>query len=113
MSTANKALSRRFTELFSTGDEGLADEVLAPDIVFHGTTGDGELRRKGTDDSWEIVRAWLRSHPVWSLMLQDPFIRRANEKPRGYPGDSEMMRMIYEDGFVGTPRDRSSRSWRA
>jgi steroid delta-isomerase-like uncharacterized protein len=44
MSTANKALSQRFTELFSTGDEALADEVLSPDIVVHGTAGDGELR---------------------------------------------------------------------
>jgi steroid delta-isomerase-like uncharacterized protein len=44
MSAANKELSRRFTELFSTGDEALAEEILAPDGVFHGTSGDGELR---------------------------------------------------------------------
>ncbi len=44
MSKANKELSRRFTELFSTGDEALADEILDPDVVFHGTAGDGELR---------------------------------------------------------------------
>ena len=43
-SAANKALSRRFTELFSSGDQGLAERVLAPDVVFHGTAGDGELR---------------------------------------------------------------------
>jgi hypothetical protein len=36
MTTVNKALSRRFTELFSTGDESLADEILSPDVVFHG-----------------------------------------------------------------------------
>jgi steroid delta-isomerase-like uncharacterized protein len=47
MSAANKDLSRRFTELFSTGDEALADEVLAPDIVFHGTNGDGDLHGLG------------------------------------------------------------------
>ena len=56
----------------------------------------GELRRNGTDDSWEIVKAWLRGHPVWSLMLQDPFIRRANEKPRGYPGDAVLIDYIYD-----------------
>src|SRR5690242_11958332 len=44
MSTANKEISRRFTELFSTGDETLVGEVLSPDVVFHGTAGDGELR---------------------------------------------------------------------
>ncbi len=41
---ANKRLSRRLTELFSTGDDALADEILDPDVVFHGTTGDGEIR---------------------------------------------------------------------
>jgi len=55
----------------------------------------GELRRKGTDDTWEIVRACLLAHPVWSLMQQDPFIRRANEKPRGYPGDAVLIDYIY------------------
>lgn len=55
----------------------------------------GELRRNGTDDSWEIVTAWLRSHPVWNLILQDPFIRRAQEKPRGYPGDAVLIDYIY------------------
>ena len=54
-----------------------------------------ELRRNGTDDTWAIVTAWLRAHPVWNLMLQDPFIRRAQEKPRGYPGDAVLIDYIY------------------
>jgi len=33
MSTANKAISRRFTELFSTGDETLAGRILSPDVA--------------------------------------------------------------------------------
>ena len=61
----------------------------------------GELRRKGTDDTWALVTAWLRAHPVWSLVLQDPFIRRAQEKPRGYPGDAVLIDYIY-----GTPSVR-------
>lgn len=55
----------------------------------------GELRRAGTDESWAIVTAWLRSHPVWNLIQQDPFVRRCNEKPRGYPGDAVMIDYIY------------------
>jgi extracellular factor (EF) 3-hydroxypalmitic acid methyl ester biosynthesis protein len=55
----------------------------------------GELRRTGTDESWAIVTAWLRSHPVWNLIQQDPFVRRCNEKPRGYPGDAVMIDYIY------------------
>lgn len=43
MSTVNKEISRRFTELFSSDDEALAEAVLSRDVVFHGTAGDGEL----------------------------------------------------------------------
>ena len=50
MSEANKELSRRFTELFSTGDEALAEKVLSRDIVFHGTTGDGKILRRRRDE---------------------------------------------------------------
>jgi extracellular factor (EF) 3-hydroxypalmitic acid methyl ester biosynthesis protein len=55
----------------------------------------GELRRTGTDETWAIVTAWLRSHPVWNVIQQDPFIRRCNIKPRGYPGDAVMIDYIY------------------
>ena len=60
----------------------------------------GELRRNGTGDTWEIVTAWLRTHPVWTLILQDPMIRRSNEKPRGYPGDAVLIDYIYGAGAV-------------
>jgi steroid delta-isomerase-like uncharacterized protein len=69
MSTANKELSRRFTELFSTGDEALADEVLAPDIVFHGTTGDGELR--GIDEMKAFVAQYRRAFPDATSSVED------------------------------------------
>jgi steroid delta-isomerase-like uncharacterized protein len=61
MSEANKELSRRFTELFNTGDEALADEVLSDDVVFHGTTGDGEIR--GVDAMKAFVAAYRRAFP--------------------------------------------------
>lgn len=32
---------------------------------------------------------------VWSYILHSPMMKRANLKPRGYAGDSEMMRLIY------------------
>jgi steroid delta-isomerase-like uncharacterized protein len=61
MSAANKELSRRFTELFSTGDEALAEEILSPHVVFHGTAGDGELR--GIDEMKAFVAGYRRAFP--------------------------------------------------
>jgi steroid delta-isomerase-like uncharacterized protein len=69
MSATNKELSRRFTELFSTGDDALAEEVLSPDVVFHGTTGDGEIR--GLDGVKAFVAAYRGAFPDAHSTVQD------------------------------------------
>jgi steroid delta-isomerase-like uncharacterized protein len=61
MSAPNKQVSRKFTEFFSTGDETLADEVLSPDVVFHGTARDGELH--GIVEMKAFVAGYRRAFP--------------------------------------------------
>jgi steroid delta-isomerase-like uncharacterized protein len=69
MSEANRELSRRFTELFSTGDEALANEILSPDAVFHGTAGDGELR--GVEAMKAFVAGYRRAFPDANSTVED------------------------------------------
>lgn len=69
MSESNKELSRKFTELFSTGEDALAAEVLSPDIVFHGTNGDGQIR--GIDAFKEFVAAYRRAFPDARSTVED------------------------------------------
>ena len=38
---------------------------------------------------------------VWSFLMCAPFMTRTNVKPRGYSGDSVMMKMIYDDQYAG------------
>ncbi len=38
---------------------------------------------------------------VWDFILQSAFMARTNLKPRGYAGDYQMMKMIYENEYVG------------
>jgi len=38
---------------------------------------------------------------LWSMLLRSPIMARTNVKPRGYNGDSEMMRLIYQDDYQG------------
>ena len=38
---------------------------------------------------------------LWHIIQTSPFLTRTNEKPRGYAGDSEMMRMIYANAYEG------------
>jgi steroid delta-isomerase-like uncharacterized protein len=65
----NKELSRRFTELFSTGDTESAKEILSPDVVFHGTTGDGELR--GRESLLAFVAAYRSAFPDARSTVED------------------------------------------
>jgi hypothetical protein len=39
---------------------------------------------------------------LWNIIMCAPIMARTNLKPRGYSGDSEMMRMIYQDDFEGS-----------
>lgn len=39
---------------------------------------------------------------LWPFTRQSAFLRRTNERPRGYAGDSEMMQMLYDEDFSGT-----------
>lgn len=38
---------------------------------------------------------------LWNIIMCSPFMKRTNLKPRGYPGDSVMMRMLYRNEFEG------------
>jgi steroid delta-isomerase-like uncharacterized protein len=69
MSAANKELSRRFTELFSTGDEALTEQLLSPAIAFHGTTGDGEVI--GIDEMKAFVAGYRRAFPDARSTVED------------------------------------------
>jgi steroid delta-isomerase-like uncharacterized protein len=74
MSAANKELSRRFTELFGSDDEALAREVLSPDVVFHGTAGDGELR--GIGEMQAFLAGYRRAFPDAHSTVEDQVAER-------------------------------------
>jgi len=38
---------------------------------------------------------------LWNFILCSRFMARTNIKPRGYSGDSEMMRLLYDNEYVG------------
>jgi predicted ester cyclase len=69
MSEANKELSRRFTELFGTDDATLADQVFGEDVVFHGTSGDGELH--GIDAVKAFLAGYRQAFPDAHSTVED------------------------------------------
>jgi steroid delta-isomerase-like uncharacterized protein len=69
MSAANKELSHRFTELFGTDDLSHGHEIFAPDVVVHGTAGDGELR--GVDAIIDFIREYRTACPDARSDIED------------------------------------------
>ena len=69
MSAANKALSRRFTALFGDEDLSHARDILSPDVVVHGTSGDGELR--GIDAAVGFTREYRAACPDARSSVED------------------------------------------
>lgn len=74
----------------SSGNTERAEQVL--DELFLALQ-----RRKLTQSTaeWRRTVALCRRHPLLALCHQDPFTRRAFEKPRGYAGDAPLIDFIY------------------
>ncbi|MFZ5468103.1 MAG: class I SAM-dependent methyltransferase [Myxococcota bacterium] len=60
----------------------------------------GELV-KGFDKAEHERHGFYLRRKAWHFILGSEFLKRTNLKPRGYAGDAEMMRMIYENRFEG------------
>jgi extracellular factor (EF) 3-hydroxypalmitic acid methyl ester biosynthesis protein len=49
----------------------------------------------------ELHGFYLRRQ-LWDIIMCSPFMKRTNLKPRGYAGDSVMMKMIYDNMYEGS-----------
>jgi SAM-dependent methyltransferase len=52
------------------------------------------------DDDLPLFKTICKAHPLAKLVLEDPYTRRAVEKPRGYAGDAVMLDYIYRPQAV-------------
>lgn len=48
------------------------------------------------DAGWEELCLRARAHPIQRLLREDPYTRRALDKPRGYAGDAVMLDYVYD-----------------
>lgn len=57
------------------------------------------IRDKFSDKDWKLFCYEIAQHPIKEILHQDPFSKRAFEKPRGYAGDAVMLDYLYA-GFI-------------
>ncbi|HQR29313.1 MAG TPA: class I SAM-dependent methyltransferase [Anaeromyxobacteraceae bacterium] len=73
---------------------------FVPEFVRLTEAVDAEIRRLPGAHGNERARQWVMRH-VQEHLMQSPGLRRAYEKPFGYPGDYEVMNATYERFFDG------------
>jgi hypothetical protein len=83
----NFALDHAFRKFSAAPSSNIIDWLaLQLGEIFDLASADGEL---------SLFRAICKSHPMAKLVLEDPYARRAHDKPRGYAGDAVMLDFIY------------------
>lgn len=81
---------QRFFDQILTQIEAGAHELALPILA-------GQMFASSIDQTrWPSLRETYRAHPLHRTMLEDPYIARCVEKPRGYAGDAALIDMIYD-----------------
>lgn len=85
----SESLLREIFPLFFNGQDG---KITRLDAYTAGLASDQEA-------AW-LHRQYYQKN-LLSLFLSGPYNHRIYFKPKGYPGDFEMMRLVHRDGFEG------------
>ncbi len=85
-------------------DSGLDDFYRAPDVnsIDRLAWQLGKIHDLAlAEDQLPEFRTICQSHLLAQIILEDPYSRRAYEKPRGYAGDAVMLDYIYRPSLIG------------
>lgn len=70
-------------------------EAGAPEVALPLLAGQMFAARLD-EERWASTRDIYRAHPLHRTMLEDPYVARCFEKPRGYAGDAALIDLIYD-----------------
>jgi extracellular factor (EF) 3-hydroxypalmitic acid methyl ester biosynthesis protein len=89
---------KNLVETLDSAVEALATRKPARLVVTDLVSALSQSRAVVARPDWrnEIIPQ-IRSHLIMQYALQDPFTFHSFQKPRGYPGDAELLDMIYSE----------------
>ena len=67
------------------------------------------IRSRSNIDEWRSFASLCLRHPLREVVHACPLHRRAFEKPRGYPGDAELLDLLYGYSTVGNDLTSTTR----
>jgi extracellular factor (EF) 3-hydroxypalmitic acid methyl ester biosynthesis protein len=81
-------------------NEAVFDQLYCDSEAGHHAAGVAFLASfldytRSTQASWAITKESLRAHPLFQLVQLDPYTAHSYRRPRGYPGDADLIEMIY------------------
>ena len=75
------------------------DVVAGMNNLFQGLW---QSRIESSTEEWRRKTTFCVHHPIRGLVHEDPITRRSYLKPRGYPGDAELLDLIYGDASANS-----------
>jgi len=87
----------------------------AYDVMRRGAVQDGmtslssgldHIRRCASPAEWKAITRAAAAHPLHAMLQEDPLTRHAHDRPRGYPGDPNLLDYLY--GIEAPPPSTSA-----
>jgi extracellular factor (EF) 3-hydroxypalmitic acid methyl ester biosynthesis protein len=89
------------TAVLDFAQEALRDSArVAEAVTTLATSLDARRASLETAEWRQWIESTARPHPVSSTLREDPFVRHSATRPRGYPGDAELLDFIYRSDNV-------------
>lgn len=73
-----------------------ADPARSREVMADVEAALQRCRMQSAESEWtSVIVPFVRQHPIMELLLQDPLTAHSFKKPRGYPGDAELLDLVY------------------
>lgn len=94
--TMQKAAEENLGYILSGAQDRFSNQSFAHEVMIDVEAALQQMRSRVNTADWKsFIVPSIRQHPIMELLLQDPLAAHSYQKPRGYPGDAELLDLVY------------------